>query len=117
MVLDRPHKLKHLVLKSIYYRLLNTSCIFPYNRWKYCRCDQFHACRLKPIWSTLLRERNYCYVCRVGVTYDAERIEKLIKIANVTYNFHEIKKDIQLCINPECDKFWRYHYKKVRKQD
>ena len=69
------------------------------------------------MWSTLLRERSYCYVCHVGITCDAERIEKLIKIANVTYNFHEIKKDIQLCIDPECDKFWRYHYKKVRKQD
>ena len=46
------------------------------------------------MWGTLLGERNYCYVCRVGVSYDAERIEKLIKIANVTYNFYEIKKDI-----------------------
>ena len=44
------------------------------------------------MWSTLLGGRNCCYVCRVGVTYDAERIEKLIEIANVTHNFHEIKK-------------------------
>ena len=52
------------------------------------------------MWSTLLKERNYCYVYLVGVTSDdAERNEKLIKIADVTYNFHEIKKDIQLCID------------------
>ena len=100
MVVDSSHKLKHLALKSIYYRLLNTSCIFTHNRWKYCRCDQFRGCRLKPLWSTLLKERNYCYVYLVGVTSDdAERIEKLIKIADVTSNFHEIKKDIQLCID------------------
>ena len=70
------------------------------------------------MWSTLLKERNYCYVYLVGVTSDdAERIEKLIKIADVTYNFHEIKKDIQLCIDfdPECDKFWMYHYRKSGK--
>ena len=112
MVLDRPCKLKHLALKSIYYRLLNTSCIFTYNHWKHCRCEQFQGCRLKPICGRLLREKNYCYVCPVGVTYDAERIEKLIKIVDVTYNFHEIKKDIQLCIDfdPECNEFWMYHY-------
>ena len=69
------------------------------------------------MWSTLHGERNYCYVCRVGVNCDAERIEKLIKIADVTYNFHEIKKDIQLCIDfdPECNKFWMYHYRKSGK--
>ena len=62
--------------------------------------------------------KKFCYVCRVGVTYDAERIEKLIKIADVTYNFHEIKKDIQLCIDfdPKCDEFWMYHYKKSGKR-
>ena len=117
MVLDRPCKLKHLALKSIYYRLLNTSCIFTYNHWKHCRCEQFQGCRLKPICGRLLREKNYCYVCPVGVTYNAERIEKLIKIVDVTYNFHEIKKDIQLCIDfdPECNEFWMYHYKKSRR--
>ena len=51
------------------------------------------------MWNTLLKERNYCYLYLVGVTSDdAERIEKLIKIADVTSDFHEIKKDIQLCI-------------------
>ena len=61
--------------------------------------------------------KNYCYICRVGVTYDAEKIENLLKIANVTYNFHETKKYIKSCIDfdPECDKFWMYHYKKSGK--
>ena len=117
MVLDRPRKLKHLALKSIYYQLLNTSCIFTYNRWKYCSCYQFQGCWLQPMCSILLGERNYCCVCRVGVNYDAERIESIIKIADVTYNFHEIKKCIQVCIDfdPECNKFWMYHYQKSRK--
>ena len=39
-----------------------------------------------------LGDKNYCYVCRVGVTYDAQKIENLIKIADVTYNFCAIKK-------------------------
>ena len=99
MGLGRPRKLKHLTLRSIYYRLLNMSCIFTYNRWKCCRCKQFQGCQLKPIYGGLLEEKNYCYVCRVGVIYDAERIEKLIKIADVTYNFCEISKDIQFCID------------------
>ena len=43
-----------------------------------------------------LGDKNYCYVCRVGVTYDAEKIENLIKIADVTYNFFAIRKDIQI---------------------
>ena len=56
-------KLKHLSLRIIYYRLLNTSCIFTYNCWRYCRCDQFQGCRLKV---GLLGDKSYCYVCRVG---------------------------------------------------
>ena len=114
MVLDRPRKLKHLALKRVYYRLLNMSCIFTYNRWKYCRCDQFQSCPLKPMWSTLDGEKNYFFVCRVGITYDAAKIEKLDKIADITYNFHEIKEDIQLCIDFDstCDEFWMYHYRK-----
>ena len=35
----------------------------------------------------LLGDKNYCYVCHVGVNYDAEKIENLIKIADITYNF------------------------------
>ena len=53
-----------------------------------------------------------CLSC--WVTYDAGKIENLIKIADVTYNFCAIKKDIQLCIDfdSKCDKFWMYHYRK-----
>ena len=66
------------------------------------------------MWSALDCEKNYCYVCRVGITYDAEKIKKLNKIADMTYNFHEIKEDIQLCIDFDltCDEFWMYHYQK-----
>ena len=114
MVSRKIRKLKHLALRSIYYRLLNTSCIFTYNRWRYCKCDQFQGCPLKPIHGGLLGEKNYCYVCHVGVTYDVEKIENLIKIADVNYNFCAMKKDIQLCIDfdSKCDKLWMYHYRK-----
>ena len=96
MVSGKICKLKHLALRSIYCRLLNTSCIFTYNRWRNCRCDQSQGCQLKPIDGGLLGDKNYCFVCHVGVTYDAEKIENLIKIADVTYNFCAIKKDIQI---------------------
>ena len=92
-----PRKLKHLVLKGMYYKLLNTSCVFTCNRWNNCSCDPFQGCRLKPLWHTIDGERNYCYVCRVGVTYNADRIQKLTKIADVFNNHREIIKDIQLC--------------------
>ena len=108
-----PRKLKHLTLKGIYYKLLNTSCIFTCNRSNNCSCDQFQGCWLKPLWHTIDGKRNYCYVCRVGVTYNADRIQKLTKIADIFDNYREIKKDIQLCItfDPECDEFWMYHYR------
>ena len=47
----------------------------------------------------MITDRNYCYVCCVKVTYDEEKIINLRKIASVHYNFIEIKKDIQLCID------------------
>ena len=111
-------KLKHLALERIYYKLLNTSYIFTYNRWRNCSCHQFQDCRLKPLWSTLSGERNYCFVCRVGVTYNADKIQKLTKIADVFNNFCEIQKDIQLCVDfdPECDEFWLYHYRITNKR-
>ena len=98
MALDRPHKLKHLVMKSIYYRLLNTSCIFTNSRWIYCRCDQFQGCQSKPV---------------NGMLADEERIKNLRKITNVYNNLLNIKEDIQLCIDYDstCDKFGIYHFK------
>ena len=71
---DRPRKLKHLALKSVYYRLLNTS-----NGVLYFRCDEFQGCRTKPV-NGLIADRNYCYVCCVKVTYDEEKIKSLKKM-------------------------------------
>ena len=61
----------------------------------------------------MLADRNYCYICRVGVIYGEERIKNLRKITNVYNNFLNIKEDIQLCIDFDstCDKFWMYHFK------
>ena len=111
-------KLKHLALKRIFYKLLNTSYIFSYNRWKNCSCDQFQGCHLKPLWSALSSERNYHFVCGVGVTYNADKIQKLTKIADAFINFCETQKDIQLCVDfdPECDEFWLYHYRITNKR-
>ena len=111
---DRPRKLKHLALKSVYYRLLNTSYIFTYNSVLYCRCNEFQGCSTKPV-NGLIADRNYCYVCHVKVTYDEEKIKSLKKIAFVCNNFLEIKEDIELCIDfdPSCKDFWMYHYRKT----
>ena len=70
---DRQRKLKHLALPSVYYKLLNTSYIFTYNRWRYCCCDQFQGCQSKAK-NGMIADRNYSYVCRVGVTYNQEKI-------------------------------------------
>ena len=72
-------KLKHLVIQSIYYQLLNTSNIFAYNAWTYCKCDQFQVFRLKPINRLEDGDRSYCFICRVHVQYRADRIENLKK--------------------------------------
>ena len=62
----------------------------------------------------MIADRNYCYVCRVGVTYDEEKIKNTKKISLIHNTFLEIKKGIQLFIDfdPTCDEFWMYHYKK-----
>ena len=91
---DRPRKLTHLALKSVYYRLLNMSYIFTYNSVLYCRCNKFQGCRTKPV-NGWIADQNHCYVCRVKVTYDEEKIKCLKKIACVCNNFLEIKEDIQ----------------------
>ena len=92
-------KLKHLALKEIYYKLSNTSCIFTSNCWKYCTCDKFQGCRLKPLWHRLNGQQIYCYVCRVRVTYNAERIKKLTKIADIFNNYQKIKKDCECYVS------------------
>ena len=63
----------------------------------------------------MIADRNYCYVCRVKVTYDEEKIKSLKKIAFVCNNFLEIKEDIQLYIDfdSSCKDFWMYHYRKT----
>ena len=108
----RPRKLKHLTISSVYYKLLNTSYIFTYNRWKYCRFNEFQGCGSKAV-NGIIADRNYCYVCHFGVTYNEEKIWNIKKISLIHNNFLEIKKDIQLCIdfNPTCNEFWMYHYK------
>ena len=47
----------------------------------------------------MIADRNYCYVCRVGVTYDEEKIKNIKKISLIHNNFLELRKDIQLCID------------------
>ena len=91
----KVRKLKHLVIQSICYQLLNTSNIFTYNAWTYCKCDEFHGCRLKPRNRLENDDRSYCFICRVQVEYHADRIENLKKIADII-NFLKIKTDIQL---------------------
>ena len=109
---DRPRKLKHLTLSSVYYKLLNTSYILTYNGWKYCRCNEFQSCRSKPI-NGIISDRNYCYVCRVGVTYNEEKIRNIKKYRLFITIFLKLKKifimywfwsNFQLA-------FWMYHYK------
>ena len=114
LVCKKVKKLEHLLVKSVYYKLLSTSYIFILNAWNYCRCNQFQGCRFKPRNSLERGERYFCYISHVGVTNHSDRIEKLIKIANIIHNALEMKKkDIQLCIDfdPFCENFWIYHYK------
>ena len=109
---DRPRKLKHLKLSSLYYKPLNTSYISTCNHWKYCWCSEFQGCRSKPI-NGIIADRNYYYVFQVGVTYDKEKNGNKKKISLIRNNFLEIKKEIQLCIvfDPTSNEFLMYHCK------
>ena len=107
-------KLKHLVVnKNIYYKILNTSYIFTYSAWNYCKCNQFHGCRLVPRIKLENRDRSYGFVCHFSVDYHSDNIENLKKIADIFNNYTELKNDIQLCIDfdPLYENFWLYHYK------
>ena len=107
-------KLKHLVVnKNIYYKILNTSYIFTYSAWNYCKCNQSHGCRLAPRIKLENRDRSYGFVCHISVDYHSDKIENLKKIADIFNNYTELKNDIQLCIDfdPLCENFWLYHYK------
>ena len=67
---------------------------------------------MKPI-NSIIADRNYCYICRIGVTYNEEKIRNMKKMLLIHNNFLEIKKDIQLCtdFHPTCNEFWMHHYK------
>ena len=71
---DRPRKLKYLSLSDPYYRLLNTSYIFTYNRWIYCQCDKFQGCRTNPI-NGMISNINYCCVCSVELLITKKKFE------------------------------------------
>ena len=105
---DRPRKLKHLALPSVYYKLLNTSYIFTYNRWRYCCCEQFQGCQSKPK-NGMVADKNYCYVCRVGVTYNEEKIKNIKKyrlfikiLLKLKKIFNHVLTLIRLAINFGC---------------
>ena len=76
-------KLNYLVIQSIYYQLLNTSNIFTYNAWTYCKYDEFQGCRLKPRNRLENGDRSYCFICHVWDEYHADKIENLKKIADI----------------------------------
>ena len=52
---------------------------------------------------------------KIIVMFVADRIYKLEKITEIHNNYREMKKDLQLCINFGCKKFWLYHYKTTGK--
>ena len=63
---------------------------------------------MKPI-NSIIADRNYCYICRIGVTYNEEKIRNMKKMLLIHNNFLEIKKDIQLCT--DFHPTWMHHYK------
>ena len=105
---NTPNKLEHMALWQIYSELINTCLIFTYNSLEKCCCDQFQSCRVKSLVSWLDGERNYCFVCRVKVAYDINKICKITKITQIINTYLEIKEDLQLCINFGCENFWLY---------
>ena len=106
--INTPNKLKHMALWQIYGEPINTCLIFTCNGLKKCCCDQFQFCRMKPLALWLNGERNYCFVCRVRVAYDINKIYKITKITEIINTYLQIKEDLQLCINFSCENFWLY---------
>ena len=56
-------------------------------------------------------ERNYCFICRVRTIYNIDKIYKLKRITEIFNTYHQMKEDLQLCINFGCDNFELYDYK------
>ena len=67
----------------------------------------------------MIADRNYCYVWRVGITYNEEKINSIRKVSLIHNTYLEIKKDIQLCIDfyPIAMNFGCITIEKVIKRD
>ena len=112
VICQTARKLKHLALEEIYFQLVNTSMIFTYASWRYCKCDEFSGCRIKPRHKRLTAERNCCFVCRTKITFNIDRIYKINKIKKIINTYLDLKEHIQLCIDFGHEKFWFYVYSK-----
>ena len=105
---NTPNKLEHIALWQIYGEFINTCLIFTYNSLKKCYCDQFQGCRMKPLASWLNGKRNYCFVCRVRVAYNINKIYKITEITEIINTHLQIKENLQLCINFGYKNVWLY---------
>ena len=81
---------------------MKKSLIFTYNSWNNCSCDQYQGYQIKTLWQRLYDEQEYCYVCRVKIAYNADRIYKMKKITETYNNYPEMKKDLQFSIDFGC---------------
>ena len=71
---NTPNKLKLMALCQICDELINTCLIFTYNSSKYCSCNRFQGCQIKPLTSWLDGKRNFCFVCQIKVIYNIDKI-------------------------------------------
>ena len=89
-----PNKLEHVSLLPIYERLINLFLIFTYNSSEKCCCDQFKECRMKPLTSWLEGQRNYCFICRIKIDYNIDKIYKITRIIDVINVYRRLMEDL-----------------------
>ena len=88
------NKLKHIALKEIHYRLLNTVLIIHTEAKEYCHCYAFSGCRQKPHFQNLAGARNYCYICRLICEYLPNRVERLRSIQETWQLYLKLNEDL-----------------------
>ena len=67
-----PKKLKHIVLKEVYYQLVNTCLIISSVGWRYCTVGDIMDAERDL--HNLFGERNYCIICQIKKTFNLDKI-------------------------------------------
>ena len=60
---------------------------------------------MKPLTSWLEGERNYCFICRMKIDYNIDKIYKITRTIDIINVYRRLMEDLQICIDFGCKTF------------